>query len=160
MLQLAAALTLGVSGILTLWENPVVKEQLLLDGLHTRVSNLRSLFPTKASEYEDEIGLLEQKCVDQKKFIANLGSSNSSFFWEKSISILVAIVSLGCLAYASEFPSHPMSNMMALVTYAVFTFPVLLVGFLALRILSAAGKLNSVRRTLDRQYLVLVRKLA
>jgi hypothetical protein len=160
ILQLAAGLNLGISGILTLWDNPIDQESKRIGRIRKRANGLAARYPITAPAAAAEISLLSSECDKEIQQLDLSEGTTEVFTIEKIVALIAAVAALVSLVYASEYPDQPITPTVRLLAYLELLVTPVLIIILLVRILKMAGKLRRVRAGLDRRYVSLVNKLA
>lgn len=158
--QLAAALNIGVSGILTLWENPAVREGKRIGRLRDKADKLVSRFSLTAGEDFDAVQRLSSDCLGALDRLDKSDPTAKTFSAEKVIALSAAIISLLSLLYVSEYPDDPITPLTRGLGYFLLFVTPALVAFLTYRIWKMSGKLGALRAELDKRYVALVNRLS
>lgn len=160
VIQLAAGLNVGVSGILTLWENPIERERETIARLWNRTSDLHRLYPEATEAHKNDIRSLLRDCRVEIKNLTESKGSLVRFTSEKTIALSGAAAAIASLVYATEYPDLVATMPIRILAYATLAVTPVLIGALAYRVWKMSGTLKTARTNLDKRYVALVNELA
>lgn len=160
ILQLAAGLNLGISGILTLWDDPIEKEIKRIGRILKRTNGLTARYPATAAAASAEISALSSDCNKEIEKLVLSEGVGETFNTEKTVALMAAVAALVSLVYASEYSDEPITAAVRSLAYLeLLVTPVLIIA-LWFRIGKMSGNLRRLRAGLDRRYVAIVNRLA
>ena len=154
--QLVAGLTLGVSGVLTLFEDPIEQESRRFTRLSKRLRRLPErhiyLDPDIRSNIE---GALEE--VDDKQESLSIESeSEDRFKLTKIISFLVSAIGLWLLIYSSNRSSESIPLSIRVISFVLLAYVPLSILLVAWTFHSIGLPFRSARRSFEKRYFDIV----
>jgi hypothetical protein len=149
-----------VSGVLTLWEDPIERESKRIGRLRNRTNELAARYPNSGDSVKALIQTLSLECNQKLDELDRKDYSATSFAIEKLIALFAAGFSLASLLYSSEYSNVEITSTLRTFAYfLLFVTPLLVIG-LSIRVGIMTWNLKDMRLQLDRKYVGLVNQLA
>lgn len=157
--QLAAGLTLGVSGLVTLFEDPVEKEKRRFSSLAKRALALQRRHSNLSAAISAEVNSLSDRIEDYQERMVKFADAGERFRFVKLFSFVASVVGLILLIYSSESPGDPLPGLVRYLSYALLAYAPLATLAIAREYWRVSRRYEADRKKMDTSYKDLVDKI-
>ncbi len=158
--QLVAGISIGFSGIISLFDDPLSKESQKLAALSKRTRAISNRYPSIGNVEKDQIQSLSNDIDNYLDNIIRESNDQVKFPILKMLAFGASIAGFVLLIYASEIPQAKMSSGLKFASYVLLACVPAMTIYVAHWYRSISRSYAANRKTLDNRYIAIVDQIS